>query len=77
MNGASDSTRFVAEQLHPVFFTSRYTRDLSFAEIPGEEGYKIRRGKLITEYLDVKPYKSGVFSWQPKAQVRMLAKLCL
>lgn len=75
MNGASDSASFVAEQLHPVFFTSRYTRDLSFAEIPGEVGYHIRRGKLITEYLDVKPYRSGVFSWQPKAQVRRFARL--
>ncbi|OAA60826.1 Methyltransferase type 12 [Cordyceps fumosorosea ARSEF 2679] len=47
---------FVAQLLHPVFMTSTYSKslDLSFDPVTGER--VIVRGKLIKEYLSVKPF---------------------
>ncbi|EHK18169.1 uncharacterized protein TRIVIDRAFT_159901 [Trichoderma virens Gv29-8] len=51
---------FIATTLHPVFFTSTYSRqiEVTFDPLTGEQ--QIIRSKNIKEYLHVKPFK-GVF----------------
>ncbi|RFU74956.1 hypothetical protein TARUN_7288 [Trichoderma arundinaceum] len=51
---------FVATLLHPVFFTSNYSRniDITFNPLTGDQ--EITHSKIIREYLHVKPHR-GVF----------------
>ncbi|KAH6608550.1 hypothetical protein Trco_001896 [Trichoderma cornu-damae] len=51
---------FVATMLHPVFFTSTYSRNIEITFNPLTGDQEIIRSKVIREYLDVKPSK-GVF----------------
>ncbi|KAL7911877.1 S-adenosyl-L-methionine-dependent methyltransferase [Trichoderma velutinum] len=59
---------FVATILHPVFFTSTYSRniEITFDPLTGEQ--HIIRGKIIKEYLHVKPSKGVFIVGQPEKQ---------
>lgn len=55
--------------LHPVFMTPTHSKslDLSFDPATGER--VIVRGKLIKEYLNVKPFNLTLDTKQPKPMV--------
>ena len=60
---------FVATVLHPVFFTSGYTRSIELNDWKYRDKPEITRAKVIREYLDVPPSR-GVAQWgQPALQV--------
>ncbi|KAK8094666.1 hypothetical protein PG997_001351 [Apiospora hydei] len=59
---------FVATMLHPVFFTSGFTRSIELKDGTGLDKPEITRAKVIREYLDVPPIH-GVAEWgQPTLQ---------
>ncbi|KAK8133803.1 hypothetical protein PG984_005815 [Apiospora sp. TS-2023a] len=60
---------FVATLLHPVFFTSDFTRSIEIKDGNGIDKPEVTRGKNIRGYLDVPPVE-GVAHWgQPALQV--------
>ncbi|KAK7948104.1 uncharacterized protein PG986_008990 [Apiospora aurea] len=60
---------FVATMLHPVFFTSGFTRSIELKDGKGLDKPEITRAKVIREYLDVPPIH-GVAEWgQPTLQI--------
>ncbi|PNP59290.1 hypothetical protein THARTR1_01036 [Trichoderma harzianum] len=59
---------FVATILHPVFFTSTYSRNIEIAFDPLTGEQHIIRSKVIKEYLHVKPSKGVFVVGQPTKQ---------
>ncbi|KAH6656275.1 S-adenosyl-L-methionine-dependent methyltransferase [Truncatella angustata] len=62
---------FVATVLHPVFFTSRATRQIEVSEYDSDITGKARtvRAKVIRDYLHIPPYRGVALYGQPAPQV--------
>jgi len=61
--------RFVATVLHPVFFTSNAAKSITVDCDPETGEKRVVLGKLVTQYLDVKPAKGVAVVGQPEKQV--------
>ncbi|KAK7921265.1 hypothetical protein PG985_009287 [Apiospora marii] len=67
---------FVATLLHPVFFTSDFTRSIEIKDGKGTEEPEVTRAKVIRGYLDVPPVH-GVAHWgQPALQAILMKNGC-
>ncbi|KAK5987958.1 hypothetical protein PT974_12094 [Cladobotryum mycophilum] len=60
---------FVATMLHPVFFTSTYSRNVEVKFDPETGELEVIRSKVIKEYLDVKPAKGVAVVGQKSKQI--------
>ncbi|KAK4182451.1 S-adenosyl-L-methionine-dependent methyltransferase [Podospora australis] len=60
---------FVATLLHPVFVTSNAAKSVSISFNPETGEQQVIRGRLVTEYLDVPPFKGIAVPGQPVKQM--------
>ncbi|KJZ76427.1 hypothetical protein HIM_04156 [Hirsutella minnesotensis 3608] len=62
---------FVATMLHPVFFTSGARRFVQVVTHPGTGEEVSIRGKLVSEYLNVAPWKGVINKEEPAFQLQV------